>query len=88
MGVPAQEALIGEVAAYVQARTLDDMNRLMEGVDCCYEPVHRLEDVPEHPQIKARQMLRRHDTPTPATKFSSPAGSTANPRRRVRPSTT
>ena len=47
-------------------RTLDEMNGLMEGVDCCYEPVHRLEDVPEHPQIKARQMLRRHDTPTPA----------------------
>ena len=44
----------------------------MEGVDCCYEPVHRLEDVPEHPQIKARQMLRRHDTPTPAYEILFP----------------
>ena len=48
------------------------MNRLMEGVDCCYEPVHRLEEMPDHPQIKARQMLRRHETPTPAYEILFP----------------
>ena len=67
-----QSALIGEVAAFVGARTLDEMNRLMEGVDCCYEPVHRLEEVPDHPQIKARQMLRRHETPAPAYEILFP----------------
>ena len=67
-----QTALIGEVAAFVGARTLDEMNGLMEGVDCCYEPVHRLEDVPNHPQIEARQMLRRHDGPAPAYEILFP----------------
>lgn len=67
-----QEALIGEVAAFVRARSLDEMNGLMEGVDCCYEPVHRLENVPEHPQIKARQMLRRHADPMPAYEILFP----------------
>ena len=67
-----QEALIGEVAAFVKARTLDAMNRLMEGIDCCYEPVHRLEEMPDHPQIEARQMLRRHDGPPPAYEILFP----------------
>ena len=67
-----QEALIGEVAAFVKARTLDEMNRLMEGIDCCYEPVHRLEEMPDHPQIEARQMLRRHDGPPPAYEILFP----------------
>ncbi len=60
-----QTALIAEVAAFVGARTLDEMNALMEGVDCCYEPVHHLEDMPDHPHVAARQMVRRHDGPDP-----------------------
>ena len=65
-------------------KTLDEMNGMMEGVDCCYEPVHRLGRRAGHPQIKARQMLRRHDTPAPAYEILFPAGSTASPRRRDR----
>ncbi len=67
-----QTALIDEVAALIGANTLDEMNELMEGVDCCYEPVHHLEEVPDHPHIKARRMLRKHEGPAPAYEILFP----------------
>ncbi len=67
-----QTGLIEEVAAFVRARTLDEMNALLEGVDCCYEPVHRLEDVPDHPHVRARALLRKHEGPDPAYEILFP----------------
>jgi crotonobetainyl-CoA:carnitine CoA-transferase CaiB-like acyl-CoA transferase len=67
-----QTALIAEVGSYVGGKTLDEMNALMDGVDCCYEPVHHLEDVPDHPHIKARGMLRKHEGPDPTYEILFP----------------
>ena len=68
-----QTGLIEAVTAFIKAHTLEEMNALLEGVDCCYEPVHNLEDVPSHPHIEARAMMRRHEGPDPFFEVLFPA---------------
>jgi crotonobetainyl-CoA:carnitine CoA-transferase CaiB-like acyl-CoA transferase len=49
------------------------MNALLDGVDCCYEPVHELADVPSHPHVEARAMMRRHGGDDPFFEVLFPA---------------
>jgi crotonobetainyl-CoA:carnitine CoA-transferase CaiB-like acyl-CoA transferase len=56
-----QTALIAEVAALFEAKTLSEWNALLGAVDCCFEPVHGLAEMVGHPQTAARGFVRRHD---------------------------
>ena len=60
-----QEALIAEVAALIESRPLADWRGLLEGVDCCFEPVLEPDEVPDHPQVAARGLVARHDGADP-----------------------
>src|SRR5215470_16827750 len=54
-----QTALIAEVKALVASRPLADWERVIDPADCCFHPVVELADVPDHPQIAARGLVRR-----------------------------
>ena len=50
----AQERLRAEVASVFASRSRDEWSQALEGLDVCCEPVLELEEVAEHPQIRAR----------------------------------
>jgi alpha-methylacyl-CoA racemase len=52
-----QMSLIEEVTALFGAHDLKHWSTLLDSVDCCFEPVCNLSDLPSHPQIQFRQML-------------------------------
>ncbi len=54
-----QKPLIAEVEAIFAGRPLADWVALLGPLDCCFEPVPELAEVPDHPQIAARRQLRR-----------------------------
>lgn len=56
-----QDALIAEVAAAIAARTLAEWEAVLDGVDTCYQAVLDFDEVPDHPHIKARQLVHRFD---------------------------
>ena len=68
-----QTALIAEVAALFESKTLAAWNTLLEAVDCCYEPVHELAEMVEHEQTAARGFVRRHDGRNPFIEVLFPA---------------
>lgn len=54
-----QTALIAEVAALIASEPLTHWEALIEPADCCFHPVIELAEVPSHPQIAARGLVRR-----------------------------
>jgi crotonobetainyl-CoA:carnitine CoA-transferase CaiB-like acyl-CoA transferase len=68
-----QTALIAEVAALFEVKTLSEWNALLGAVDCCFEPVHRLAEMVGHPQTAARGFVRRHDGRDPFIEVLFPA---------------
>ncbi|HSK38510.1 MAG TPA: CoA transferase, partial [Arenibaculum sp.] len=56
-----QNDLIGEVAAMFARRPQADWAALLADIDCCVEPVLDPAEVPDHPQVRARGQVRRHD---------------------------
>lgn len=54
-----QSGLIAEVAAIFAGAPLAHWVGLLGSLDCCFEPVAELDEVPEHPQVVARGQLRR-----------------------------
>lgn len=54
-----QKALIAEVAMLIEDAPLAHWQALLGPLDCCFEPVPELADVPDHPQVAARRQLRR-----------------------------
>ena len=53
-----QKALIGEVAALTRGHPLAHWQMLLEGVDCCFQPVLDPAEVPGDPHIQARGLVR------------------------------
>ena len=60
-----QQSLIAEVATLIEAEPLVHWVALMEGVDCCFQAVLEAGEVPDHPQIQARGLLRIDPSPDP-----------------------
>ena len=88
-GLPAQlaegqmnpanwEANKAALAAVFKTRTQAEWNALLEGTDVCYGPVIPLDEVREHPHMKARGAYVEHEGkwhPAPAPRFSRTPGS-------------
>jgi alpha-methylacyl-CoA racemase len=53
----AQADLQREVEAIFAARTRDEWQDLLGGRDVCCEPVLELDEVPGHPQVRARGLV-------------------------------
>jgi len=56
-----QTALIAEVAALFESAPLAHWTALLDGVDCCFQPVLEPTEVPAHLQVQARGLLRQAD---------------------------
>lgn len=68
-----QSVLIGEVAALFAAKTLAEWDRALGGVECCFEPVHAMHEIVQHPQIAARRLVRVEEGGDPFTEVLFPA---------------
>jgi crotonobetainyl-CoA:carnitine CoA-transferase CaiB-like acyl-CoA transferase len=68
-----QHALIGEVAALFASRPLAAWCTLLDSVDCCFEPVHELDEVLAHEQTAARGFVVPHGPPDPFIEVLFPA---------------
>ncbi|KAA0676704.1 CaiB/BaiF CoA-transferase family protein [Roseomonas genomospecies 6] len=60
-----QTALIEEVAALFAGRSLADWKALLDPVDCCFEALPTLTEMPDHPHIAARRQIRITTGPEP-----------------------
>ena len=56
-----QTALIDDVGGMFAQRPLAHWDELLRAADCCYQGVLRLDEVPEHPQIRARGLIDRQE---------------------------
>jgi crotonobetainyl-CoA:carnitine CoA-transferase CaiB-like acyl-CoA transferase len=56
-----QTALIAELAGLFATETQAHWDALLLPAECCYEPVATCAGVPDHPQIRARGLVRRRD---------------------------
>jgi crotonobetainyl-CoA:carnitine CoA-transferase CaiB-like acyl-CoA transferase len=59
---PPQDRLRAELAAVFARRPRDDWAERLAGLEVCCEPVLDLDEVPEHPQIRARGLVREFQT--------------------------
>jgi alpha-methylacyl-CoA racemase len=57
-----QERLRGELATIFARRTRDEWERELAGTETCVEPVLELDEVPNHPQVRARQLIVEQPT--------------------------
>ena len=60
---PPQSGLIAEVTALIAEKTMVEWEAQFADVDCCFERVHEMAEMAEHPHVKARGMVKRHDGP-------------------------
>ena len=70
----AQERVRSGVASVFATRSRDEWARALAGLDVCCEPVLELEEVADHPQIRARGLVVERPTGlevTPAVRFSA-----------------
>ncbi len=70
---PPQSGLIAEVTALIAEQTMVEWETQFADVDCCFERVHEMAEMAEHPQVKARGMVKRHDGPDPFFEVLYPA---------------
>lgn len=52
-----QEEMKRELAALFEGKTLAEWVAVLEGADCCCEPLLNLDEVMDDPQVRARQMV-------------------------------
>jgi crotonobetainyl-CoA:carnitine CoA-transferase CaiB-like acyl-CoA transferase len=67
---PDQDSLRREVAATFKEKTRNEWEAIFQTVDACCEPVLSLEEVADHPQVKARGMVGEKKLAFPV-KFST-----------------
>ena len=68
-----QCALIAEIAALFARHPLAHWQTVLDEVDCCFEPVLEHAEIAAHPQVRARQMVRREAWPDELMQTSYPA---------------
>lgn len=59
-----QTDLIAEVAALFASADLAHWQRVLDGVDCCFQPVLSFDEVAAHPHVRARGLVRAGDALT------------------------
>lgn len=67
------EELRSRLAARFREKTRDEWTALLEGTDACFAPVLTMDEAPEHPHMKAREVYVDIDgvtQPMPAPRFS------------------
>ncbi len=52
-----QAEIIAEIEAIIMEKTRDEWVEFMAGADMCFTPVLTLEEMTNHPQVKAREMI-------------------------------
>ena len=65
--------LSARLRAVVRSRTKQEWTELLEGTDVCFAPVLSVDEAPEHPHMKARNVfVEAHGMlqPAPAPRFS------------------
>ncbi len=81
-----QTALIEEVRATLAEKTVEEWEAAFAEVDCCFERVHEMAEMAEHPQVRARGMVKHSDGEDPFIEVGFPAwidGSPPAARREV-----
>jgi crotonobetainyl-CoA:carnitine CoA-transferase CaiB-like acyl-CoA transferase len=68
-----QSALTKEVAALFLSEDLAQWCKRLESVDCCFERVHELNDLPNNVQIRDRQMIDSFGDEKPVVEVLFPA---------------
>lgn len=68
-----QTALIAEVTALFETKTLGEWDAALGTVDCCFEPVHELAEMVKHEQTAARGFVKRHEGRDPFIEVLFPA---------------
>lgn len=68
-----QSALIAEVAALFESKTLAEWSGILAEAQCCFEPVHAMDALANHPQVAARRLLRRQEGEDPFAEVLFPA---------------
>jgi len=68
-----QEALIGALAALFASQDLSHWETTLGQVDCCFQAVLDPAEVPDHPQIRARGLVRCGEGPEPMAEVLFPA---------------
>ncbi len=58
---PPQSGLIAELTALIEEKTMVEWEAQFAAVDCCFERVHEMAEMVEHPHVRARGMVKRHD---------------------------
>ena len=58
------EQAFQKIGAFFETKTLDEVVALFEKADTCITPVLKLNEVPDHPQISAREMIVKNDKET------------------------
>lgn len=79
----AQERLRAALSSVLATRTRDEWAEALGGLEVCCEPVLELEEVPEHPQIRARGLVVEQPTGVeiaPAVRLSADWRRTGPPR--------
>ena len=82
-----QTSLIAEVAAIITSLPLGHWEALLDGVDCCFQPILEPDEVPGHPQVRARGLVQRSSGSEPLVEVLFPAlldGAPPTPRMPVR----
>ncbi len=75
-------ALRERFSALFKQRTREEWRALLEGTDVCFAPVLSLREMPDHPHVKARDMLVHSSgyvQPAPAPRFQRTPGAVQGP---------
>ncbi len=65
--------LVAEVTEMFCGKALAEWDELLSTIDCCYHAVLAYDEVPDHPHVRARRLVRRGDGGDPATQVLFPA---------------
>ncbi|WP_142848585.1 CaiB/BaiF CoA-transferase family protein [Telmatospirillum sp. J64-1] len=68
-----QTALIAELEEIFAGRSLQEWDDLLGPADCCFEPVIDPADVPDHPHVRERGLVKVADGPDPFAEILLPA---------------
>ena len=77
-----QEALIADVSAMFESRTLSHWRALLEDRDCCFEAVWEARELAQHPQVVARQVVSAEQWTDAMTQVLYPAWTNGRPPQR------
>ncbi len=68
-----QTILIEEVRTVLVEKSVEEWEIIFSEVDCCFERVHEMAEMAEHPQIQARGIVKRADSKDPFIEVGFPA---------------